>query len=177
VNVDVQGFNYKPNHYEEILQGHPGWMIYGSESASTVSSRGVYHLPLANYHKHESKQVTSYDVVAPAWAMPPDVEFSYQDKLPKQVLGEFVWSGFDYLGEPTPYSGMRGEAASDWPARSSYFGMVDLAGFPKDRYYLYQSRWTNAPMVHVLPHWNWAGRRVRRSRCSHTRMGMRWNSS
>jgi beta-galactosidase len=154
--VDVQGFNYKPNHYEEILKGHPNWMIYASESASTVSSRGVYHLPLDNYQKHESKQVTSYDVVAPNWAMPPDVEFAYQDRLPKQVLGEFVWTGFDYLGEPTPYSGGRGGGPNpDWPARSSYFGMVDLAGFPKDRYYLYQSRWTTKPMVHVLPHWNW----------------------
>jgi beta-galactosidase len=156
--VDIPGFNYKPNHYEEILKDHPGWMIYGSETASTVSSRGVYHLPLENYQKHESKQVTSYDVVAPFWAMPPDVEFDYQDRLPNQVLGEFVWTGFDYLGEPTPYSGGLGSAVGDWPARSSYFGMVDLAGFPKDRYYLYQSRWTSKPMVHVLPHWNWAGK-------------------
>lgn len=156
--VNIQGFNYKPNHYEEILKDHPTWMIYGSETASTVSSRGVYHLPLANYQKHESKQVTSYDVVAPSWAMPPDVEFAYQDRFPNQVLGEFVWTGFDYLGEPTPYSGGRGAAAGDWPSRSSYFGMVDLAGFPKDRYYFYQSRWTTKPMIHVLPHWNWAGK-------------------
>lgn len=158
--VDIPGFNYKPNHYEEILKDHPNWVIYGSETASTVSSRGVYHLPLENYRKHPSKQVTSYDVVAPSWAMPPDVEFYYQDAIPSQVLGEFVWTGFDYLGEPTPYSGGRG-GATDWPARSSYFGMVDLAGFPKDRYYLYQSRWTTKPMVHVLPHWNWeAGQKI-----------------
>jgi beta-galactosidase len=84
------------------------------------------------------------------------VEFSYQDKLPN-VLGEFVWTGFDYIGEPTPFFGGR-NSADDWPARSSYFGMVDLAGFPKDRYYLYQSVWTTKPMVHVLPHWNWQGR-------------------
>jgi beta-galactosidase len=151
--VDIPGFNYKPMHYAEILKDHPDWLIYASESASTVSSRGVYHLPLENYRKHPSKQVSSYDVVAPAWATPPDVEFHYQDQFPAQVLGEFVWSGFDYLGEPTPYGGARG--GSDWPARSSYFGMVDLAGFPKDRYYLYQSRWTTKPMVHVLPSWNW----------------------
>ncbi len=158
--VDIPGFNYKPNHYEEILKDHPDWLIYGSETASTVSSRGVYHLPLENYQKHPSKQVTSYDVVAPSWAMPPDVEFYYQDKIPNQVLGEFVWTGFDYLGEPTPYSGGRG-GATDWPARSSYFGMVDLAGFPKDRYYFYQSRWTSKPMVHVLPSWNWdAGQQI-----------------
>ena len=74
------------------------------------------------------------------------------------MLGEFVWTGFDYLGEPTPYFGGRGaNVETDWPSRSSYFGMVDLAGFPKDRYYLYQSVWTRKPMVHVLPHWNWEG--------------------
>ncbi len=153
--VEVQGFNYKPNHYEEILKGHPGWMILATESSSTVSSRGVYHLPLENYAKHASLQITSYDVMAPAWATLPDVEFSYQDKLPN-VLGEFVWTGFDYIGEPTPFFGGR-NSSDDWPARSSYFGMVDLAGFPKDRYYLYQSVWTSKPMVHVLPHWNWQG--------------------
>jgi beta-galactosidase len=73
-------------------------------------------------------------------------------------LGEFVWTGFDYIGEPTPYFGENGDNSRDWPARSSYFGMVDLAGFPKDRYYLYQSVWTHEPMIHVLPHWNWKGR-------------------
>jgi len=152
--VDIPGFNYKPMHYETILKDHPDWIIVGSETSSGLSSRGVYHLPLENYPKHPSLQITSYDVMAPSWAMPPDVEFAYQDKLPN-VLGEFVWTGFDYLGEPTPFFGGRGANASDWPARSSYFGMVDLAGFPKDRYYLYQSVWTKAPMVHVLPHWNW----------------------
>jgi beta-galactosidase len=155
-NVDIPGFNYKPMHYEEILKGHPNWIIYGSETSSGVSSRGVYHLPLENYPKHASLQITSYDVVAPPWAMPPDVEIAYQDKMPN-LLGEFVWTGFDYIGEPTPFHGGRGGSTTDWPSRSSYFGMVDLAGFPKDRYYLYQSVWTKAPMVHVLPHWNWAG--------------------
>jgi beta-galactosidase len=155
-NVDIPGFNYKPMHYETILKDHPKWVIYGSETSSGVSSRGVYHLPLENYPKHASLQITSYDVVAPPWAMPPDVEIAYQDKLPN-LLGEFVWTGFDYIGEPTPFHGGRGASTTDWPSRSSYFGMVDLAGFPKDRYYLYQSVWTKAPMVHVLPHWNWAG--------------------
>jgi len=99
-------------------------------------------------------------VISPPWAYCPDVEFAYQEKLP-QVLGEFVWTGFDYLGEPTPFF-WKGDdidlSAPDWPARSSYFGMVDLAGFPKDRYYLYQSQWSTRPMVHLLPHWNWQGR-------------------
>jgi beta-galactosidase len=160
-NVDIPGFNYKPMNYEQILKEHPSWIIYGSETASCVSSRGTYHLPVEAYVKHPSLQVTSYDVVAPSWAYCPDVEFFYQEKLPN-VLGEFVWTGFDYIGEPTPYFGWEGEDTShDWPARSSYFGMVDLAGFPKDRYYLYQSMWTKKPMVHVLPHWNWEGREGR----------------
>jgi beta-galactosidase len=152
--VDLPGFNYKPQHYAEVLRDHPDWIILGSETASTLSSRGVYHLPIEKYTKHPSHELTSYDVIVPFWASLPDVEFDAQDKLP-QVLGEFVWTGFDYLGEPTPY--FLGDPKGDWPARSSYFGAVDLAGFPKDRYYLYKSRWTSAPMVHVLPHWNWPG--------------------
>jgi beta-galactosidase len=155
--VDVPGFNYKPMFYGKVLQDHPDWAIFGSETASTVSSRGVYHLPIEKYEKHDSLQISSYDIIVPAWATPPDVEFAAQDRFPN-VMGEFVWTGFDYLGEPTPYFGGRGPNEKDWPARSSYFGMVDLAGFPKDRYYLYQSVWSKAPMVHVLPHWNWAGR-------------------
>jgi beta-galactosidase len=154
--VDIPGFNYKPNRYRTILQDHPNWIIYGSETASCVSSRGTYHLPLEKYAKHASLQISSYDIIAPPWAYCPDVEFAAQDALPA-LLGEFVWTGFDYLGEPTPYFGRNEDNSHDWPARSSYFGMVDLAGFPKDRYYLYQSRWSKKPMVHVLPHWNWAG--------------------
>ncbi len=153
--VDLPGFNYQPMRYEQILKDHPNWIIYGSETASCVSSRGVYHLPIVAYPKDPSHQITSYDVVAPPWAYCPDVDFTYEDRLP-QVLGEFMWTGFDYIGEPTPY--FAGRDPADWPARSSYFGMVDLAGFPKDRYYLYQSQWTSKPMVHILPHWNWEGR-------------------
>jgi beta-galactosidase len=154
--VDIPGFNYAPSHYEQVLKEHPDWIIVGSETASCVSSRGVYHLPMLAYERPASLQISSYDTVAASWAMCPDVEFSYQDKLP-QVLGEFVWTGFDYLGEPTPYWEWREKDRNDWPARSSYFGFIDLAGFPKDRYYLYQSQWTAKPMVHLLPHWNWEG--------------------
>ena len=153
--VDVPGINYRPWMYETAQKERPAWTIVGSETASCVSSRGVYHLPLEKYEKHPSLELTSYDIIAPPWAYCPDVELAYQDRLPN-VAGEFVWTGFDYLGEPTPFFNTRD--AQDWPARSSYFGMVDLAGFPKDRYYLYQSVWSNKPMVHVLPHWNWAGR-------------------
>ena len=155
--VDIPGFNYQPMQYEQIMKDHPRWVIFGSETASCVSSRGTYHLPLDKYEKHPSLQLSGYDIIAPPWAYCPDVEFRFQDSLPN-VLGEFVWTGFDYIGEPTPYFGEHADNSHDWPARSSYFGMVDLAGFPKDRYYLYQSVWTETPMVHVLPHWNWEGR-------------------
>jgi beta-galactosidase len=155
--VDVPGFNYKPTFYQRIHKEHPKWIIYGSETASCVSSRGTYHLPLEKYEKHPSLQISSYDIIAPRWAYCPDAEFEAQEALPA-LLGEFVWTGFDYLGEPTPYFGEKVDVSHDWPSRSSYFGMVDLAGFPKDRYYLYQSVWSRKPMVHVLPHWNWEGR-------------------
>jgi beta-galactosidase len=156
--VDLVGANYKPTQYANVMKEHPDWIVYGSETASTVSSRGVYHLPLKKYDKHESLQVNSYDINSPNWAYPPDVEFHFQDSLPN-ILGEFIWTGFDYLGEPTPYGGKdnltHGNWNTDWPSRSSYFGAVDLSGFPKDRFYLYQSQWTTEPMVHILPHWNW----------------------
>jgi beta-galactosidase len=158
--IDLVGANYKPVDYAPTMKQYQDWIVYGSETASCVSSRGVYHLPLEKYDKHPSLQVSSYDNQSPNWAYPPDVEFHFQDSLPN-IIGEFVWTGFDYLGEPTPYGGKdnltHGNWDTDWPSRSYYFGAVDLAGFPKDRFYLYQSRWTLEPMVHLLPHWNWEG--------------------
>ena len=158
--LDLVGWNYKPRKYEEVVKKHPDWIIYGSETASTVSSRGTYHLPIEKYEKHESLEITSYDFIGPPWAYPPDIEFEALEKTPNN-LGEFIWTGFDYLGEPTPFGGKdnstNGYWNGDWPARSSYFGAVDLCGLKKDRFYLYQSQWTTAPMVHVLPHWNWEG--------------------
>ena len=159
--VDIVGWNYKPRYYEEVVKNHPDWMQYGSETSSCVSTRGEYHFPLEKYKTHESNQVTSYDFIGPVWAYPPDFEFEALENTP-QMLGEFVWTGFDYLGEPTPYGGRdnstNGYWNGDWPVRSSFFGIVDLCGFPKDRYYLYQSQWTDEPMVHVLPHWTWPER-------------------
>ncbi len=159
--IDIVGLNYKPTQYAETLENNPDWIVYGSETCSVVSSRGTYHLPIEKYEKHDSMEITSYDIVGPVWAYPPDVEFHYLAKLP-QILGEFIWTGFDYLGEPTPFGGRdnstNGYWNDDWPARSSYFGAVDLCGFPKDRFYLYQSQWTETPMVHLLPHWNWQGK-------------------
>ncbi len=159
--VDLPGFNYKPLNYAGVLNDHPDWTIYGAETSSCTSSRGVYHLPIEKYDKHPDLQVTGYDLIGPPWAYPPDIEFDALEKNPR-VLGEFIWTGQDYLGEPTPFGGRDnstdGYWNDDWPARSSYFAPVDLAGFRKDRFYLYQSQWTAEPMVHLLPHWNWAGR-------------------
>ena len=156
--VDIPGFNYGVRDYARILKEHPTWTVVGAETASALSTRGVYHLPIEGYQKHPSHHITSYDVATPRWGYEPDVEFAGLEENP-QVLGEFVWTGFDYLGEPTPYFAWYGPRdEGDWPSRSAYFGILDLAGLPKDRYYLYQSQWTKQPMVHLLPHWNWSGR-------------------
>ena len=178
--VDVFGYNYKPHLYARFARDNPNIPLYGSETASTISSRGEYFFPVSSdaADNEVDFQVSSYDLYFPNWAQTPDVEFAGQDQNPF-VAGEFVWTGFDYLGEPTPYNSdatnllnysdpaERARAARQLaelgrvksPARSSYFGIVDLAGFPKDRYYLYQSRWRpDLPMAHILPHWNWPNR-------------------
>ena len=159
--VDIVGFNYKPLYHTEYHKKNPNVPVLASETSSVTSTRGKYHFPIEKYQKHDSRYVTSYDIIGPSWAYPPDIEFEYLAKN-KNVMGEYIWTGFDYLGEPTPYGGRdHGKEAYwnyDWPVRSSSFGAVDLVGFPKDRYFLYQSQWTTKPMVHVLPHWNWAGR-------------------
>ncbi|NML64224.1 glycoside hydrolase family 2 protein [Hymenobacter sp. RP-2-7] len=151
--LDVPGFNYKPHRYPEAQAKLPQGYLLGSETASTVSSRGVYKFPvvLAKDKKYPDLQSSSYDVEACNWSQIPDLEFAAQDDDP-YATGEFVWTGFDYLGEPTPYD-------EKWPAHSSYFGILDLAGLPKDRFYLYRARWNAAqPTLHLLPHWTWPGR-------------------
>lgn len=149
--VDVPGWNYKPQLYNTFHKQFPHWKMYGSETASTVSSRGDYFFPaeVKIMYQREPHRCSSYDLEYPFWATTPDMEFAAQDSFP-YMAGEFVWTGFDYLGEPTPYY-------DSWPSRSSYFGIVDLAGIPKDRYYLYQSKWTTKKVLHLLPHWNWEG--------------------
>jgi beta-galactosidase len=148
--VDIPGWNYKPDQYAGLHKKHPNWVIYGSETVSTVSSRGVYQLPvqMAAMKQWPDNQSSAYDVEYCSWSQLPDKEWERQEQ--DFVAGEFVWTGFDYLGEPTPYS-------DNWPSRSSYFGIIDLANLPKDRYYLYKSRWTNSKVLHILPHWNWEG--------------------
>lgn len=151
--MDVPGLNYRTHLYEEAYKTFPQGFLLGSETASTVSSRGVYKFPVvkAKDKQYDDHQCSSYDMEYCNWSNLPEDDFVLQDDKP-WVIGEFVWTGFDYLGEPTPYD-------DRWPSRSSYFGINDLAGLPKDRYYLYRSRWnTTEPTLHVLPHWNWAGR-------------------
>lgn len=160
--IDIVGVNYKPSYYQEIREQNPNMIFYGSETSSQTSTRGYYDLTLDHEVKKETNQVSSYDViVGPPWAYSPDIEFAAQEANPDS-LGEFIWTGFDYLGEPTPYGGRdnssNGYWNDDWPSHASYFAPVDLCGFPKDRFYLYQSQWTIKPMVHVLPHWNWEGK-------------------
>ena len=181
--MDVYGFNYKPHAYEKFHRERPHQPVYGSETASCISTRGFYQFPVtedkgSGWPEGAPFQVSSYDLYAPGWASCPDYEWYYEDQAP-YVFGEFVWTGFDYLGEPTPYNvdwsiltnfhdpqeraraeaELLEQAKTPPPSRSSYFGIIDLAGFPKDRFWLYQARWCpSLPMAHILPHWNWKGR-------------------
>jgi beta-galactosidase len=151
--MDIPGLNYRVHLYEEAYKRFPQGFLLGSETASTVSSRGVYKFPVKEFKDktYDDHQCSSYDLEACNWSNIPEVDFEMQDDKP-WVIGEFVWTGFDYLGEPTPYDNF-------WPSRSSYFGICDLAGLPKDRYYLYRSRWnTTDNTLHILPHWTWPGR-------------------
>ena len=151
--LDVAGLNYRVHLYEEAYEAFPQGLILGSETASTVSSRGIYKFPVveAKQKQYDDYQCSSYDLESCNWSNVPDEDFVLQDDKP-WVIGEFVWTGFDYLGEPTPYNEV-------WPSRSSYFGICDLAGLPKDRFYLYRCRWNTADeTLHILPHWNWEGR-------------------
>jgi len=180
--LDAMGYNYRVDRYAPFREAFPSIPLYGSETASTVSSRGEYFFPLSDQKTdpvaRTNFQVSSYDLAAAPWATTPEEEWRAADAVPGYA-GEFVWTGFDYLGEPTPYnndatnllnfSDPAGAAAMakqladlgkiTVPSRSSYFGIVDLAGFPKDRFYLYQSRWRpEFPMAHILPHWTWPER-------------------
>ena len=151
---DVPGLNYRVHRYREAYDRLPQSIILGSETASTVSSRGVYHFPVeyGPDRLHDDHQSSGYDVEFCGWSNVPDDDFAAAEDLP-WLMGQFVWTGFDYLGEPTPYH------TDAWPNHSSMFGIIDLASLPKDRYWLYRSVWnTESPTLHVLPHWNWPGR-------------------
>lgn len=151
--MDVAGFNYRPFMYPENYKKLPQRLVLGSETTSALSSRGVYKFPVVRKRmaKYPDHQASSYDVEHVGWGGLPDDDFIQYGDLP-YCMGEFVWTGFDYLGEPTPYY-------EDWPSHSSLFGIIDLAGLPKDRYYLYRSHWNKtSPTLHVLPHWTFEGR-------------------
>ena len=166
--MDVPGFNYRVHKYQTNIEQLPQGFLLGSETASTVSSRGIYKFPVEvtdnsryaswapgydpNAIKTADGQCSSYDVEYCSWSNLPDDDWVWQDDK-DWVIGEFVWTGFDYLGEPTPYD-------EYWPSRSSYFGICDLAGLPKDRYYLYRSKWQKEEhTIHLLPHWTWPDRK------------------
>jgi beta-galactosidase len=177
--IDLMGVNYNFKSQDRWDQDprYANKPTLGSETSSCVSSRGEYFFPGT---KHADWQVSSYDLDHPGWGCTPDAQFRINARWP-HLLGEFVWTGFDYLGEPTPFSSgdstqllnfrndptkraqlereMAELAKKSPPSRSSYFGIIDLAGFPKDRYYIYQAQWRpDFPMAHLLPHWNWPDR-------------------
>ncbi len=152
--LDIPGINYRTFKYVEAYDRLNKGYVLGSETASTVSSRGTYHFPAVKGFSalHEDNQSSGYDLEACWWSNIPDVDFALADDY-LWNLGQFVWTGFDYLGEPSPYD------TDAWPSHSSVFGIIDLASLPKDRYYLYRSIWnTDSPTLHVLPHWTWPGR-------------------
>jgi len=148
---DVLGINYHTQLYDDLPDMYPGMPLYGSETASALCSRGWYPQPSNVYRQlngvdDEFHQCPSYDVTSAPWSQTHSYSLSEMMKR-ENIAGGFVWTGYDYLGEPTPYS---------WPSRSSYFGIIDLAGFPKDAFYLYQSQWTDKDVLHLFPHWNWS---------------------
>jgi len=179
-SLDVFGYNYRIDSYPQYKQRNPSRPVLASETSSAISSRGEYFFPVSDDKTQglADFQVSSYDLTAVSWGVIPDAQWRALEQSPF-VAGEFVWTGFDYLGEPTPYSRdltnllnfsdpKKQEQMAAWlkemgkirpPSRSSYFGIVDLAGFKKDRFYLYQAHWRpDLPMAHIVPHWTWPGR-------------------
>ena len=153
--MEVPGLNYRLHRYQAAYDRLQHGFLLGSETASTVSSRGTYYFPVTPTDRgvHSDGQCSGYDVEWCSWSNLPDDDWMWQDDK-DWVIGEFVWTGFDYLGEPTPYD-------EYWPSRSSYFGICDLAGLPKDRYFLYRSHWNkDEHTIHLLPHWTWEKDRI-----------------
>jgi len=156
--VDLVGFNYHEKEYEKFHQTFPGKKFIGTETTSALETRGYYEMPSDSIRRWPTRYngtfthpnglgnvVSAYDNVSAPWGSTHEETWKLIKKY-DYLSGMFIWTGFDYLGEPTPYT---------WPSRSSYFGIIDLAGFPKDVYYMYQSEWTDKPVLHIFPHWNW----------------------
>src|SRR5690606_7478674 len=155
--LDLIGYNYAHQTYEDHQKNFPNTPFIASETTSGLQTRGFYEFPsdttkiwpvrwdLAFTNGNKDNTVSAFDQVRTPWGSLHEQTWKIIKKH-DFLSGMFVWTGFDYIGEPTPYV---------WPSRSSYFGIVDLAGFPKDVYYMYQSEWTDTPVLHVFPHWNW----------------------
>lgn len=153
--IDLVGYNYHEGEYAGFHDRYPGKKFIATETTSGLETRGYYEMPSDSIRVwpeswdrpfvREGNNVSAYDNVRPPWGSTHEMTWKVMKKY-DFLSGMFIWTGFDYLGEPTPYS---------WPSRSSYFGIVDLAGFPKDVYYMYQSEWTNKDVLHIFPHWNW----------------------
>jgi beta-galactosidase len=154
--IDLVGYNYNQNSYAAFHERYPGKKFIGTETTSALETRGYYDMPSDSIRRwpirggntgkvNADNTVSAYDNVSASWGSTHEETWKVIKKY-DFLSGMFIWTGFDYLGEPTPYS---------WPSRSSYFGIIDLAGFPKDVYYMYQSEWTHKTVLHVFPHWNW----------------------
>jgi beta-galactosidase len=153
--IDLIGYNYHEYSYATFHDRYPGKKFIATETTSGLEMRGYYEMPSDSIRiwptswdkpfEHPGNTVSAYDNTRPPWGSTHEATWKVMKKY-DFLSGMFIWTGFDYLGEPTPYS---------WPSRSSYFGIIDLAGFPKDVYFMYQSEWTNKTVLHIFPHWNW----------------------
>ena len=155
--VDLVGYNYAQNNYPGFPKYLPGQKFIGTETVSALETRGNYDMPSDSIKRwpirwdkpfnggNADLTCSAYDNISAPWGSTHEETWKIIKKY-DYLSGQYIWTGFDYLGEPTPYP---------WPARSSYFGIIDLAGFPKDSYYMYQSEWTDKPVLHIFPHWNW----------------------
>ena len=153
--IDLIGFNYHHEWVKDVPKNFPGKPFIFTESVSALQTRGYYRMPSDSIYKapkewwlpytDPSFMCSAYDNMHASWSSTHEQTWDVVKHTP-YVGGQFIWTGFDYIGEPTPYG---------FPARSSYFGIIDLAGFPKDSYYMYQSEWTQKPVLHLFPHWNW----------------------
>ncbi|RYD85564.1 MAG: DUF4982 domain-containing protein, partial [Sphingobacteriales bacterium] len=157
--MDLVGINYHHWDFEKFHDIFPGMVFIGTETTSALQTRGHYDMPSDSIRRWPNNKemkngigemnadntVSAYDNVSAPWGSTHEESWKLIKKH-DYLSGMFIWTGFDYMGEPTPYV---------WPSRSSYFGIIDLAGFPKDIYYMYQSEWTNKPVLHIFPHWNW----------------------
>jgi beta-galactosidase len=155
--LDLIGYNYKHETYEEFMQMFPGLSFIATETTSALATRGSYHMPSDSIRRWPyqwdipfvdgptDNSCSAYDNCSAPWGSTHEETWKVVKKH-DFLTGMYIWTGFDYLGEPTPY---------EWPSRSSYFGVIDLAGFPKDAFYMYKSEWTNETVLHLFPHWNW----------------------